>query len=68
MKYITTSTIAWTQIFFNPNFATCEVLDLQKWPTPQIKGPITAISEMPQKIVLITLKYLKQRKHVSFMK
>ena len=44
------------------NFASFEPLDLQKWPAPQIKGLITAISEMPEKYVLTTLKYLKRRK------
>ena len=38
------------------NFATFEPLDLQKRPAPQIKGLITAISEMPEKYVLTTLK------------
>ena len=41
------------------NFATFEPLDLQKWPAPQIKGLITAISEMPEKICFDHSKVLK---------
>ena len=41
------------------NFATFEPLDLQKWPAPQIKGLITAISEMPEKICFDHCKVLK---------
>ena len=38
------------------NFATFEPLDLQKWPAPQIKGLVTAISKMPEKICFDTSK------------
>ena len=51
-----------------PNSATFALLDLQKWLTPQIKGLITAMSEMFKKNVLSTQTYLERRKHVSVIK
>jgi len=53
--------IAWTQFFFSflieiPNFASFELAFLPKWPTPQIKGLITAISEYQGKFVSSSLK------------